>query len=222
MKLNFKEILWCFFFKIKLIRSLYFYKRPRTAAKLKLLDNLDLDKNSIVIDLGANIGIVSNYLYDKYYCNIHSFEPNPYCFEVLKNIFKKNYKVKIYNEAISNNSGYQKLYLSKRIESIKNISMSETSSLEKKKTNISVNNFVEVRCISIDELLDRFDYVNFLKIDIEGHEYAIMPTLIKNFDKINKIYCEMHGNIHRPEFREDFNYWNQKLKYLANNKITNW
>ena len=61
MKLNFKEILWCFLFKIKLIRLLYFYKIPKTAAKLKLLDNLDLDKNSIVISLKE--GIIFSYLY---------------------------------------------------------------------------------------------------------------------------------------------------------------
>ena len=45
---------------------------------------------------------------DKYSCYIHSFEPNPYCYVILKNIFKNNNKIKIYNKAISNTSEKKK------------------------------------------------------------------------------------------------------------------
>jgi len=80
MKLKFRELIWCFLFKIKLIRLLIFYNNKRYKKKLNLLNNLNLNKNSIVIDIGANNGVVSHYLADKYSCYIHRFEPNPYCY----------------------------------------------------------------------------------------------------------------------------------------------
>ncbi|MDC3187084.1 hypothetical protein OA974_02100 [Pelagibacteraceae bacterium] len=45
--------------------------------KLNFFDNyFDLNENSIVLDFGANIGDVSEYVYNKYHCNIYAYEPN--------------------------------------------------------------------------------------------------------------------------------------------------
>jgi 16S rRNA A1518/A1519 N6-dimethyltransferase RsmA/KsgA/DIM1 with predicted DNA glycosylase/AP lyase activity len=118
MKLNFKEVLWCFLFKIRSIRLLIFYNYKRYKDKRNLLNNLKLNKNSQVMDIGANNGVVSHYLFDKYSCYIHSYDPNPYCYEILKNIFKNNPKIKIYNKAISNTSKKQNLYFSKKLDLI--------------------------------------------------------------------------------------------------------
>ena len=222
MKLNFKEVLWCFLFKIRPIRSLIFYNNKRYKDKLNLLNNLNLNKNSIVMDIGANNGVVFHYLFDKYSCYIHSYEPNRYCYEILKNIFKNNPKIKIYNKAISNTSKKQNLYFSKKLNHIKNMSLSEISSLEKKKTNISLSKFIKVQCLCIGELINKFNYIDFIKIDIEGHEYKIIPSLIKNINKIGKIFCEMHGSTHREEFKKDFQYWDIKLKSLKNKKFIYW
>ena len=87
MKLNLRQIIWCFLFKIKYMRILIFYNLKRYKEKLRSLDKLNLDKNSTVFDIGANNGVVSQYLFDRYSCTIHLFEPHPYCYEVLKNIF---------------------------------------------------------------------------------------------------------------------------------------
>ena len=91
IKLNFREKIWCNLFQIKILRILLFY-------------NLNRYKNnkSVVVDIGANNGLITQYLFDKFSCTIHCFEPNPYCFEILKKIFKKNAKVKLYNFAVSN------------------------------------------------------------------------------------------------------------------------
>jgi hypothetical protein len=36
--------------------------------------------------------------------------------------------------------------------------------------------------------------IDLIKIDIEGYEYKILPTIIKNKKKIKKVICELHGN----------------------------
>ena len=220
--MNLRELIWCFLFRLKIIRLFVFYNIKRYKKKLKSLDGLNLKKESVIIDIGANNGVVAHYLFDKYSCNIHIFEPNPYCYELLKKIFKNNLKVKIYDKAVSNMSGHQKLYLSIRSADIKNMGLSEISSLEKKKINISLDKFVLVKSISIDELIKEFSYIDFIKIDIEGHEYKIMSSLIKNFDKINKIFCEMHGSTHGEEFKKDFEHWDKKLIPFKNRKFKYW
>ena len=67
-------------------------------------------------------------------------------------------------------------------------------------------------------------YVPFLKIDIEGHEYKILPSIIKSIDKIGKVFCEMHGqNKHRSMgFDKDFQKWDKKLAKLKIKKFNYW
>ena len=61
-----------------------------------------------------------------------------------------------------------------------------------------------------------------MKIDIEGHEYKIIPEIIKNFDKIKRVNCEMHGSSHRPEFKKQFLHYDKKLKKFYNRKFFYW
>ena len=51
--------------------------------------------------------------------------------------------------------------------------------------------------ISIREILNQFDYIDLIKIDIEGSEYDILPEIIKNKSKIGKVICELHGSSFR-------------------------
>ena len=90
IKLNFREKIWCNLFQIKILRILLFYKLNRYKNKLSSLNKLRLNNKSIVVDIGANNGLITQYLFDKFSCTIHCFEPNPYCFEILRKIFKKN------------------------------------------------------------------------------------------------------------------------------------
>ena len=222
MKLKLREQIWCFLFKIKLVRIFIFYKLNRYKSKLSLLDNLNLKINDKVLDFGANNGIISQYLFDKYKCNLEVFEPNPYCFEILKKIFINNSKVKLHNVAVSNKTQKRKFYLSKRSNDITDMGLSEIPSLEKKKVNVSSNNYILVKCINVGNLFKKFKKVNFLKIDIEGHEYKILPGIIKNINKFDKIFCEMHGVTHRFEFKKDFIKWDKKLKKIKNKIFFYW
>ena len=45
---------------------------------------------------------------------------------------------------------------------------------------------MKVQCLCIGELINKFYYIDFIKIDIEGHEYKIIPSIIKNINKIEK------------------------------------
>jgi FkbM family methyltransferase len=222
MKLRFRELFWCFLFKKKFYRQFFFYNLNRYKKKLIFLDNLNLNQGSIVFDFGSNNGVITQYLYDKYSCHIYSFEPNPYCYLVQKNIFDGISKIKLFNKAVSKSNIKKKLYLHLSATHISNMKISESSSLEKKKSNISRNKFIFVNSVSINSIIKKFKYIDFIKIDIEGHEYKILPSIIKNIGKIGKIFCEMHGKDHRSEFKKDFNFWNKKINKYYNKKFFYW
>src|SRR5512139_3315420 len=49
--------------------------------------NIQLDKDSLVVDIGAHVGIVSMTLAKKYGCRVIAYEPNPHNYErLVKNI----------------------------------------------------------------------------------------------------------------------------------------
>ena len=73
-----------------------------------------MNKNSIVLDIGANIGNVSNYILEKTNTSIFAFEPNRLCFEIMARRFVDNKRIKTYNLAVSNYKGISKLYLHKK------------------------------------------------------------------------------------------------------------
>ena len=155
--------------------------------KLKHISN-----NSIILDIGANVGDVSDVLIKTYDPKIYCYEPNIVCYKHMVSRFKNNPKIKIFNFAVSNFTGKTFLYFH---EKAKNISeFNQRSSLKKEKDGLDINKKIEVNCVDIKNILDQHNKIDLIKIDIEGSEYEIMPEIIKNKDKIKMVLCETHGN----------------------------
>ena len=120
-----------------------------------------------VFDVGANKGDWSTFI-DKYlnFELIYAFEPIPQVFELLiKNKFKN--KVKFNNIALSNmNTKLQFSY-------IPNASYLSSASVTLRQGSISVPDILSIRgddfCKS-----NNIDYIDFLKIDTEGHDYKVL------------------------------------------------
>ena len=73
-----------FLFQFKIIRIIFYWLFNY---KLKFKDISELSKDSLFIDIGANIGNVTQYVDDKFKCNIICYEPNMACFNFLKKRF---------------------------------------------------------------------------------------------------------------------------------------
>ncbi len=178
----------------------------------KLLNLEHINKDSIILDIGANIGDVTNVMINEYNPHIYCYEPNISCYNYMTRRFKKYSKIKIFNVAVSNFTGKAFLYFH---EKAKNISeFNERSSLKKEKDGLDINKKIEVDCVNIKEILDQHNKIDLIKIDIEGSEYEVMPEIIKNKDKIKMVLCETHGN---PDGKKIPNVDGTKL--LVKNKI---
>ena len=177
--------------KIKFVRLLL-YKIKSEYKKYQVFNFLK--KDSVFIDLGANIGNVSTYINDKFGCKIFCYEPHPSAYNYLKKKLGKYKNITTINCAVSNQTSEQDIYLHKDSSKQNDLFYAEATSLEKNKENISLEKKIKTKCIHISEILKKFNYIDCIKIDIEGHEYKILPFLIENKNMIKKVICELHGN----------------------------
>ncbi len=158
----------------------------------RLLNLEHINNNSIILDIGANIGDVTDVITKKYNPNIYCYEPNIICYNHMLKRFKKNSKIKIFNVAVSNFTGEAFLYFHEKAKNI--AEFNQRSSLKREKDGLDINKKVKVDCINIKEILDKHNEIDLIKIDVEGSEYEIMPEIIKNRNKIKMVLCETHGN----------------------------
>jgi len=195
----------------------------------KYFDKLKyINEDSVILDLGANIGDVTNYLFSKFKCNIYCYEPNIICFNYMKERFKNNHKIRIFNLAVSNFSGKGNLYFHKNSKGNYDVNYFEGATLRKNKDNIDINKKIKIKVLDIKEILSDFKIVDLIKIDVEGSEYLIMPEIIKNMKKIRRVVCETHGNPNRIKYgkkwiknRQFIDDYNNLVSELKKKKLYN-
>ena len=156
-----------------------------------------LENNSIVIDLGANVGNVIKPLMSKPII-IHCYEPNPFAFNELTNMISSNQKkagVKVFQEAISNFSGISQLYCH-QFSDKDPLLYSQGSSLISEKKNVDLENFFDVKTVTVKQVFERVakKKVHILKMDIEGAEIDVLNDIIDNelYNQVEYIFVETH------------------------------
>jgi len=160
----------------------------------EFVDHLNfLSKDHLVIDVGANIGMVSECLAKKG-SKVISFEPNKKAYAKLTNVAKKFNNIDIKNVAAGIRNKTVKLYMHKESRlSIEDLT--QASSLLSEKPNISSGIFEEVQEIDFAEYLKSLkSKVELIKIDIEGYEIQLINHLLDkgSLDNVKKIYLETH------------------------------
>ncbi|KUR73698.1 hypothetical protein AQZ52_01645 [Novosphingobium fuchskuhlense] len=155
---------------------------PRYYAKVRPGD--------VVIDCGAHIGDITQCFLDRG-AVVHAFEPHPEAYARLSSRFSNEPRVHCYNQAVSREAGILKLYLSPDDDSMGAV---QASSLMAEKDNVSTDRYVEVEAVRLSEFIKQLDHVRFLKMDIEGAEYDVLPDMIDAglHKKIDYIVVETH------------------------------
>jgi len=164
----------------------------------------DIKNNDIIIDVGGHIGLFA--IFSSQFCKsgkIYCFEPIKENFDMLKANIELNHITNIVptNVAVSKDDGKVTIYLNED-ESGHSMYVTGTKS-------------VQVESISLQTIFDLHNIgsCDFLKVDCEGEEYAIMDSLPSAYyDKIKKMCIEYHFADIKPHLVEGLV---KKLESLA-------
>ena len=143
----------------------------------------DLNKDSVVFDVGGYQGKWSSKINEIYGCKIYIFEPIKEYYDKLLSKFINNENIEVFNFGLSNCDG----------DSIINL-LDDGSSVYVdggKKENIKLKNIISF--INEKEIKS----IDLLKLNVEGEEYNIMESLIKEnyLYKIKNFQIQFHNFI---------------------------
>ena len=140
-------------------------------------------KESVCIDIGANIGNHSLYFSD-YYKKVYSFEPSERIFNILFLNSKLVNNIECFNFGCSNED---KTALLTSISTNRGGSFISSEEREGEIEKIKVK--------PLDETLQDINNVGLIKIDVEGHEYEVLEGAKKTIkDNMPIILFEQHEN----------------------------
>lgn len=168
-----------------------------------------INKDDVVFDLGCWYGITSLYL--AHLANtVYAIDPDPVCFEEITKNLKLNpdlnSKIHTFQLAISNKVETIKLFAREKYGA------SSSSILQR---NRDEKKSVDVETISLQEFIkkEKITRVDFLKIDVEGAEFLILPTLKDILEQTN--YPTLYVSFHYSFLNE-----NEYAKRISSKIIT--
>ena len=164
-------------------------RRIRKILSLKL-PQLRLGPNSVVIDLGSNRGIFSLAL-AKYQSRVICMEPNPYVFASSVKLLRKYRNIHLIQASVTKKSSSQLLFFH-RSSYLDPVGFSISASLMRSKYNVNQEYSYPVIGIGLSEILNNFEKIDLIKIDIEGGEIHLLQILEENFQKIQFLLMETH------------------------------
>ncbi|HRS54136.1 MAG TPA: FkbM family methyltransferase [Bacteroidales bacterium] len=232
MKLFIKKILqkllgyhnYLYVFAIYIILTLKWNKKEKDFLYfLKLLP-----KKGIILDIGANIGVMSVYLSKKLpESKIFAFEPVPTNIKVLKKIIKyyKLPNVKIFEFALGNYDGETEMIL----PIISNVKMQGLSYVKQENNyypndNGGIKYTVPIKRLdSLEELINVKLPITGIKIDVENFEYFVLlggKELIQKHHPV--IYAELWNNKNKDNSLALLQELGYKAKVLINKKLKNY
>ena len=151
----------------------------------------------VLFDIGANIGAYSEILVEqckqrslKY--SLHIFEPTRSCFEALKNKFAADPAIILNNAGVSKAKGKSTIFYDAEQSGFASLYQRDLAA-----DKIALNKSETISLIRLDEYItqNKISAIDFMKIDIEGHELFAFEGLGKylNADFVKAIQFEYGG-----------------------------
>ncbi len=166
------------------------YINYREFFDIKVYENsiIDFSNLNTVVDIGASVGLFTKYIATKNPKKIYALEPIQKAYDNLSNLCSDDQRITPLNMALDTASGTRDIYFTDENTTISRfINNFPTLNYNYGKTEVATITWKDmIRILEIKE-------VSLLKMDIEGHEYAIF----QNFDahdlsQIQQIILEFH------------------------------
>ena len=149
------------------------------------IDVLNRRKDMVIIDVGANCGVVTQYMRD-HAKKLYAIEPSGEHFEALKKNKEFNGwdNVEVFNVALADTDGEMTLHVNTKNRTCHSLTLNYNQGSEKVKT-MRFDTFMKE---------NKIDMVDFCKFDVEGAEDMILRSegFTKVAEKIKAIEIEFH------------------------------
>lgn len=180
-----------------------------------------IPENSNVLDLGANIGIMTYHLSKRVgKGNVCAFEPIPWNAKTLRKVIKHHRleNVKLHEVALGNNSEPLRMVVPV-VNGVKKQGLSHVISPDITEFNEGI--IFEVEQLTLDAIIDKLpDSISAIKIDVENFEYPVFKgaeTLINKHKPI--VYCELWDNQNRYNCFDFFKANNYDIMVVSNQNL---
>ena len=138
----------------------------------------------VAVDVGANVGLFTEYCLDVGFERVLSFEPNREAVGEFRKMHSENPAVELRDIAVTGDG--------EPVELSVNPGNSLISSISK---NVGENT-ISVQSQSLNSILSEFEEIDLLKIDIEGAEYSLFEKTEDGLlNRAKNIILEFHDNI---------------------------
>lgn len=148
--------------------------------------NYDLNKDSVVFDLGGYRGWFAENIYNKFKCNVYVFEPCKSFSNIIEQNFKDISKVRVFDYGIYDQTSEVKFNTVEDGSSIADLSG----------VNLNDDNLDIVKVKSFKDVVEdlNVDHIDLLKMNVEGAEYSILNNIFENgyTAKIKNFQIQFH------------------------------
>jgi FkbM family methyltransferase len=151
-------------------------------------------ENPVCLDIGANVGVYSLFM-SKFSSEIHSFEPFPRNYTILRNNVELNQltKIHIHTYGLSNEDKVDYFYANKD-------SNYGAGSFDANHKDVADKSEIMLQLKIGDTELSDCEKIDFIKMDIEGFEYQAIQGLKNTFAKYRPILLMEYNRITRKNF----------------------
>ena len=159
--------------------------------KIHTPHGLPIEANDVVVDIGANVGVVTLFAALRTQKKVHAFEPSPENCEFIKRNSLKNglRNVIVHQVAVGDkNEEHARLYLADSVGH----SLLDAELLA---SHYSTDKYIDVPSVTLQNIIDNTENkeVDYLKIDCEGCEGLIfLSTPLEYIKRIKKMVVEFH------------------------------
>jgi len=183
--------------KLNLLKRIILNKGALWLSYLKLIPIVrKLDKNSIVIDCGANVGDITKK-FAATGATVHAFEPDPLAFERLKKRFENIPNVILYKKGVWDKEADITLFTHKDQENHE-LAFTVGSSIIENKINVDQGKRQTIHVVDLSNFIVQLGKrVNVIKLDVEGAETAILQKVLK--DGTHRLFDMMYVETHETK-----------------------
>jgi len=204
-----------------------YYWKPFNRQRLKRFYRQFIHPDDLCFDIGAHLGNRTD-AWDMLGAKIVAVEPQPKCMTYMKKRFKNKPNITLLEKAVGNKAGIATFHISEMTPTISTMSdkkwrrtIAEDSSFK-----VSWNQRIEVKVVTLDQLIDQYGLPAFCKIDVENYELEVLEGLSHPVPALSLEFYTSHLEntikcIERLESIANYEYnWTNAEKQTFNSK--NW